>query len=357
VRAQFRLSIPVTCFAGDVFMNARLVISLFAIVVLFAALAPIYADPLPGEVAKFAQLPLNGGLPVFTTPETLPVVGTPAPFPGHDELSTAWVNPNAPPSYAGQFQADDFADNFNTPVVHVQWWGSYMNQAAGGGGTVPAFDISFESDVPGVPGQLPSHPGSVISSQIVTKAAALSSASGTFTEAPLAVAAGNPDGNLYLYNAELKIPFQEAPDTVYWLKIVALDPTHTSTDPARIQWGWHDRDWGIKDLLAAGPPVPTPGEFDESGTTVPGPVWHFQDDAVGGSVSITTGPLVPGGTASVSETVTGPETYVLPYDGPPGSVPLSKDLAFVLYTVPEPTSLALLGFGALALLGVARTQK
>ena len=336
-------------------MNSRIVLLILAIDLLAAAPARIYADPLPGELAKFAQLPLNSGLPVFTTLSTLPVAGTPAPFPGHDELSTAWTNPNVPPTYVGQYQADDFADNFNTPVVHVQWWGSYMNQTAPG--TVPAFDISFESDVPAVAGQAASHPGSVLLSQIVTKAAALSPASGTFTEAPLPVAAGNPDGNLFLYNAELKIPFSEAPDTVFWLKIVALDPTHVATDPGRIQWGWHDRDWGLKDLLAAGPPVPSPGEFDESiGTTIPGPVWHFQDDAVGGSVSITTGPLTPGETASVLQTGFAPEPYVLPFDGPPGSVPLSKDLSFVLYTVPEPASLALMGVGALAFVSVWRKK-
>src|SRR5690349_7719625 len=93
------------------------------------------ADPLSGEVLKFIQLPLNGGIPV---PIALPpgsVSGAPAPFPGHDELSTAWINPNGAFNFTGQFMADDFADNYNTPVVHVQWWGSYMRQTQPG--TVP----------------------------------------------------------------------------------------------------------------------------------------------------------------------------------------------------------------------------
>lgn len=327
-------------------MNSHRVItvSLFTIVLLLAA-GQVFGDPLPGEIAKFAQLPLNGGLPVSTTGLVpVPIVGTPAPFPGHDELSTAWINPNTSPAFVGQYQADDFADKFNTPVVHVQWWGSYMNQSAAPG-AVPAFDITFESDVPAVPGQVPSHPGSVLLSQIVLKGA-LAPTSGTFTETPLPVAAGNPDGNLFLYNAELKIPFTQLPDTVYWLKIVALDPAHLPNDPGRIQWGWHNRDWGLFDPLAAGPPVPSPGEFDEAaGTPIPGPVWHFQDDAVGGSVLIDPAALVPGAPASVIQTEFVPESYVLPYDGPPGEIPLSKDLAFVLYTVPEPSSLALLGLG------------
>jgi hypothetical protein len=32
----------------------------------------------------------------------------------------------------------------------------------------------------------------------------------------------SPDGNLFHYNAELAAPFQENPNTIYWLKIVAL---------------------------------------------------------------------------------------------------------------------------------------
>src|SRR3954464_12867442 len=94
------------------------------------------ADPLPGEVLKFIQLPLNGGIP---TPVPLPgrsISGAPAPFPGHDELSTAWRGPNGF-GFAGQFMADDFSDNLTSPIVHVQWWGSYMNQSQPG--TVPAF--------------------------------------------------------------------------------------------------------------------------------------------------------------------------------------------------------------------------
>src|SRR5262249_10852644 len=82
------------------------------------------ADPLPGEVLKFQQLPLNNTVtPTFPTP-------TPggAPFPGHDELSTA--TPDGV-NYFGTYMADDFADKFSTPVVHVRWWGSYNQNFTG----------------------------------------------------------------------------------------------------------------------------------------------------------------------------------------------------------------------------------
>jgi hypothetical protein len=96
------------------------------------------ADPLPGEVAKFQQLPMINtaiqGQIYF----------------GHDELSTAYgvSATGAPVNYTGTFMADDFADKFTTPVVHLSWWGSYINEIP----TAPQprvqkFLIAFESDV------------------------------------------------------------------------------------------------------------------------------------------------------------------------------------------------------------------
>ena len=74
---------------------------------------------------------------------------------------------------------------------------------------------------------------------------------------------------LYEYNAELKIPFNQVADTVYWLKIAALVDPLVDADPGtRIEWGWHNRDWTLTDLLAS--PVPAPGEHVQGFT--PGPV-------------------------------------------------------------------------------------
>ena len=83
--------------------------------------------------------------------------------------------------------------------------------------------------------------------------------------------------HLYQYNAELALPFNEQANTVYWMKIVALeDPSSQNL----VKWGWHNRDWGIKDTLAS--PVPVPGETNLG--TAANPVWHFQDDAVNGQI-------------------------------------------------------------------------
>ena len=83
-----------------------------ASVLLFADRA--FADPLPGEVLKFQQLPQNG--PIFF---------------GHDEASIGFgiLDPatGVLSGWRGGFMADDFADKFDTPVVHLRWWGSYLN--------------------------------------------------------------------------------------------------------------------------------------------------------------------------------------------------------------------------------------
>ncbi|HEV8290377.1 MAG TPA: hypothetical protein VGP94_00570, partial [Tepidisphaeraceae bacterium] len=208
------------------------------------------ADPLPGEILKFQQKPM-----VATT---LGPVGSGPTYFGHDELSTAYgilPEPTAPP-YQGRFMADDFADKFETPVLHVRWWGSYMGPDHFVGGGVKRFYIGFESDVPASPTGGFSHPGTPLLQQFVVKGP-LAPSSGTFTETPIR----GPDPvigeSLYEYNSELRCPFQQKPDTVYWLKIVALV---NQVEDGPIQWGWHNRDWTVPDPLASTPPAVIPGE-------------------------------------------------------------------------------------------------
>jgi hypothetical protein len=298
------------------------------------------AHPLPlRDKLKFQQLPMDqtqiGGQVYW----------------GHDEISTAYGFTGAQPqSYRGDFMADDFADTLSSPVVHVKWWGSYLNNSEQFG-NVKKFLIAFEQDVPtpNALGYSYPDPFGPIHSQIVT-VGALSPNSGTFTET-FKSNGGPPLGeHLYEYNAELSIPFPQLKDTVYWLKIVALvdipigvDPNNPASQIPR--WGWHNRDYTQQNLQAS--PAVTPGE-NLQGTVSSGPVWHFQDDAVSGKLDVNT--FVNTANVEVIQSVNQhiltfqPENYVDNWDGQPGISAFSKDLAFELYTtVPEPTSFGLMG--------------
>ncbi len=201
------------------------------------------------------------------------------------------------------------------------------------------FLIAFESDVPAAgPGTF-SHPGNVLSSEVVT-AGALSPASGTFTEA--LIGGGSVDGDVFKYNAELKNPFPEAANTVYWLKIVAL-VDKSAGDPTAPIWGWHDRDYTIQDTLASTAPSVNPGEILTGPATTP--MWHFQDDAVSGVFAATPNTTLDVLT-NIRQSNYTPENYIDNIDGPGGVGQYSKDLAFTLYTsVPEPGSLTLAMIG------------
>ncbi len=284
------------------------------------------ADPLPGEVLKFQQVPLNNT-----------IVG-PAIYNGHDSPSTGYpaILPNGTPGYQGGFFADDFADKVSTPVVHVKWWGSYINNP--NGTPVSQFLVTFESDVPAQGGQ-PSHPGTPLLNQIVNLGP-LAPQSGTFTET---LVNGNVPEHIYQYNAELKFPFQEQKDTVYWLKIAAL------TQDTSMLWGWHNRDWTQQDIYASTTPQVVPGEGTIA--TAFGPYWHFQDDAVRGGFDVSANAV---GALTVNQFSMTPTTYLDNVDGPQGIGILSQDMAFELYTVPEPSGIAVLMLAGCALLAKRR---
>lgn len=302
--------------------------------------ADAVADPLPGrDLPKFSQRPMD----------QTAVVGQ--IYWGHDELSTAYAPTGLVPiSYRGNFMADDFADTLTTPVVHVKWWGSYLNNSEQFG-NIKKFLIAFESDVP-TPNPLGfsyPDPAGPIFSQIVT-AGALSPNSGTFTETFKSNGGPPLNEHLYEYNAELAIPFPQQAHTVHWLKIVALVDTAPGVNPldpnAQIpRWGWHNRDYTQQNLLAS--PLVSPGE-NQQGTAASGPIWHFQDDAVSGQLDVSS--FINTAGVEVVQQVNqylptfAPENYRNNLDGPAGIAQFSKDLAFELYTVvPEPTSIGLIG--------------
>ena len=285
-----------------------------------------------GEILHFEQLPLNGGL--------APSSGG-AAYPGHSELST--LTPAQIIGFEGTYMADDFSLTTIQPVVQVEWWGSYLD--AGNGGGVQRFLISFDTDVAADNG-VPSHPGTPVISQILSLGA-LAPNSGTFTETAIATDAGAAS-QLYHYTANLEIPMLQIPDDVYWLKIVAIvDPG----DDGNIEWGWQNRDYSFEDVLAS--TIPLPGEHELASD-----VWHFQDDAVSGGITMFEVPQT--NLAAVQQIGFNPENYVDGSDGPAGINQFSKDLAFRLYTtatVPEPSTFILFGLGGVALVAVMRRRR
>ncbi|MDZ4656825.1 MAG: PEP-CTERM sorting domain-containing protein [Bythopirellula sp.] len=342
---------------------------MWSVALLTTVVSQANADPLPlRDQLKFSQEPmLNTTIPGPN--------GTVGIYHGHDELSTLYSS--SPPGtaftqYSGTAMADDFADAFSSPVLHVKWWGSYMNNTLNPNNAIKKFLIAFESDIPADqnPAGNFSTPGQVLSSQIVT-AGALSPGSGTFTET-LKLGVPAPGEDIYEYNAELHLgkEFFQKPETVYWLKIAALvDNVNPTVAP--VQWGWHNRDYTIMDPLAAAvtPPV-LPGERDERielGIPYPTPVWHFQDDSVSAQTRIGVDAMMPNMPTLVEQFGYIPQRYLPGFDGPgafplpdgtvqPGIGAFSKDLAFQLFTyaVPEPNSCILFALGLMGL--VARRR-
>jgi len=343
------------------------------LLVVMLVAAGALADPLPDQQPKFVQQPM--------IQLDVPVPGAqPITYYGHDEASTAWFDPDYDPRvhslpiYTGCFMADDFADRLDAPVLHVQWWGSYMNRPDLGPRQVDRFVIAFEADIPADPAGDPytfSHPdcaGSPLNAQIVGRDAdgMLMPGEGTFTE--MVIPESDPNEQVYMYNAELTCPFEQQADTVYWLKIVALVDEYPDGDD--LVWGWHNRDYSAKNDLASA--VVMPGErrvgtLDPMGTpddpTDDIPIYHFQDNAVSGDVAnIQDWPDDPcllhmdqDHYVSTNPSLA-PEHYVDGVDGPDGISEYSKDLAFALYT-PEPATLALVGLGAAGLAAVRRRRR
>ena len=298
----------------------------------------VVADPIVGrDVIKFSQRPM------LNTPLT-DDAGFVRGFHGHDELSTAWSSfrggePGVPfqfEGYDGPIMTDDFADPLSSPVVHVKWWGSYLNGPLEG---VKKFLISFGRGFEGR-GEYRD-----LLSQVVVQGA-LSPGSGTFTEKqvfPLSV-----DGPIYEYNAELYLgkEFAQRPDALYSLSIAALvdiGPNQNPlTDPSVIRWGWHTRDYSLHNPHASS----IDARFSDSvaGALPPSTiVWKFGLAAAPGDFRVRRGvggsfvmPRVTG-----NESGQGPQNYETAADGPLAIAAFPRDLAFELYTVPEPASMAL----------------
>lgn len=310
----------------------------FALVTLATGVltAPAWGDSFDRRSLTFSQLPMNLRQP--------PSTGLGAPFPGHTELSSAYLDGAG--VWRGRFMADDFSSRSEFPIYHVHWWGSYRNNFLGTAADpgVKAFLISFEEDVPADANNPFSRPGTPILSQIVLNGP-LVSGSGTFTET---LRNSTVPEWLFEYSAELNLgkAFQKEPDTVYWLKIVAL------LDNPEVAWGWHNRDWALP--VGTFPPAVEPGDRIvgqvpqlDSGALLP--VWQFQDDAVAGDITVTA--------TTIDQSGWTPRNFQWPLDGPTEIVNFSKDLAFQLY-VPEPGTIGLLiGGTGIVIIGLRRARR
>jgi len=181
--------------------------------------------------------------------------------------------------------------------------------------------------------------------------------------------------SLFEYNAELHFPreFPQEKGKVYWLKIVNLVEVADEGVLPTYEWGWHNRDYTQNNPLASTPPDVDPGEHVAGFLPDDQPIYHFQDDAVEGSIAgiqqldneglnihfdqgIDYNGDPNGARGWWTDT-----NYVDGIDGPgpglgqagvnfPGIEEFSKDLAFELYTVPEPATMTLLTLGGLAVL-------
>jgi hypothetical protein len=191
--------------------------------------------------------------------------------------------------------ADDWMCPDGRPITDIHWWGVY-----GGNAAIASFRISIFSDVPeGPTNGLPSHPGNLLYSEMF----AFSNTHEEYT-----------GSDVFQYYVYLPKPFLQTEGTIYWLSVEAIpvQPTNISF------WFWNtavlpDMQHNLDDAIFIADYDFETGLYDVANYPIS---WH--------DLTFTYGD----------------QTY-------------SLDMAFELTTVPEPTTIvmiggALLGFAAMA---------
>jgi hypothetical protein len=274
-------------------MNRLLTCCVLALLGLAIFAQPTRADWNPGDPYKmmYPLLPdlTPTGMDVLASPQ-LPTVGN-----------------------GFKIVADDFLCTETGPITDIHIWGSWLNNILPqGDANNVQFKLSIHSDIPAPPTGGYSQPGAELWTAVLPPGAftarPYATGSELFYDPNLAQIIGE-DNVIWQYNfTHLPNPLIQQRGTIYWLDVQAqpLAP---------------DALFGWKTTNPIDPRTP-----------------HFMDDAVFADTDAFAGPLI---------TPWKPMVYPAghPYAGQ------SFDQAFVITTIPEPGTLALLAAGAIGLLG------
>jgi len=256
------------------------------------------------------------------------------------------ASPTFPPPQPDWIIADDFRDPFNTPVLTIRWWGSYIgptfldtgtplgNLPIFGPGSEDGYVFSFFTDKPVDPVQPFSRPDQLLATYVAPFNVVKVTSTGQM---------GWDDHEIFQYEVNLQdthlehavagiadpIGFNQQPGEVYWLAINAeVGHTIVKVTNADGTVSWVEQDTGKFAAPNPNDPLNPDGHFWG---------WHtspekFNDVATMGDLR-----MGPNGEWIYPQQDWRP---IQPNHG-------LNDMAFQLLTVPEPASVALIGIGSL----------